>query len=336
MHIHIHYTCTTYANEDNHSNQSIFCRYMCINVCMYVCMQDFVVDESMIRCSGKFELLDRMLPKLKAAGHRVLLFSQMVELMDFLEQFFLMRGFKYLRLDGNTSSDEVRLSPFQIHSLAHTYTFNNLFSMMCREKRECTCSMTRILRILSFFSLLGPVGWAWTWPRLTQSSYSTGQYKHNDAYTHTYIHTCTNIESYNDCSTFVWYVQRLESNDGCPGARSGSPHRSEEWSACISVADRLAYRRTYSCPSDGIYAHIHTLKLHACERFSPVIYAGQEKPDWTSRRGWKVQSTTGNTYTNNSTLKTFFKAKIFGSWYCDKTIGAGGEWEGRWRGNRRG
>ena len=51
-----------------------------------------------------------MLPKLKAAGHRVLLFSQMVELMDFLEQFFLMRGFKYLRLDGNTSSDEVRLS----------------------------------------------------------------------------------------------------------------------------------------------------------------------------------------------------------------------------------
>ena len=103
---------------------------------MYVCMQDFVVDESMIRCSGKFELLDRMLPKLKAAGHRVLLFSQMVELMDFLEQFFLMRGFKYLRLDGNTSSDEVRLSPFQIHSLAHTYTFNNLFfQYVQREKR---------------------------------------------------------------------------------------------------------------------------------------------------------------------------------------------------------
>jgi SNF2 family DNA or RNA helicase len=102
---------------------------------MYVCMQDFVVDESMIRCSGKFELLDRMLPKLKAAGHRVLLFSQMVELMDFLEQFFLMRGFKYLRLDGNTSSDEVRLSPFQIHSLTHTYTFNIFSQYVQREKR---------------------------------------------------------------------------------------------------------------------------------------------------------------------------------------------------------
>ena len=73
----------------------------------YLFLKDYVVDEGLVRSSGKFELLDRMLPKLKAAGHRVLLFSQMVELMDFLEQFFVMRGFKYLRLDGNTSSDEV-------------------------------------------------------------------------------------------------------------------------------------------------------------------------------------------------------------------------------------
>jgi len=72
----------------------------------YLFLRDYVVDEDMIRSSGKFELLDRMLPKLKAAGHRVLLFSQMVEAMNFLEQFFLFRGFQYLRLDGNTSSDE--------------------------------------------------------------------------------------------------------------------------------------------------------------------------------------------------------------------------------------
>ena len=30
-----------------------------------------------VRASGKFELLDRLLPKLKRAGHRVLMFSQM-------------------------------------------------------------------------------------------------------------------------------------------------------------------------------------------------------------------------------------------------------------------
>ena len=47
-----------------------------------------------------------MLPKLKAAGHRVLMFSQMVQAMTILETFFAYRGFSCLRLDGSTSSDE--------------------------------------------------------------------------------------------------------------------------------------------------------------------------------------------------------------------------------------
>lgn len=33
-----------------------------------------------------------MLPKLKAGGHRILMFSQMVESINFLEQLFLLRG----------------------------------------------------------------------------------------------------------------------------------------------------------------------------------------------------------------------------------------------------
>lgn len=72
----------------------------------YLFVRDYVIDEDLIRSSGKFELLDRMLPKLKAKGHRVLIFSQMVELMNFLEQYFHYRGFQHLRLDGNTSADE--------------------------------------------------------------------------------------------------------------------------------------------------------------------------------------------------------------------------------------
>ena len=43
------------------------------------------VDEDLIRASGKFELLDRMLPKLLRAGHRVLMFSQMTQVMTILE-----------------------------------------------------------------------------------------------------------------------------------------------------------------------------------------------------------------------------------------------------------
>ncbi len=52
------------------------------------------------RASGKFELLDRILPKLKATNHRVLLFCQMTTLMTIMEDYFSYRNFLYLRLDG--------------------------------------------------------------------------------------------------------------------------------------------------------------------------------------------------------------------------------------------
>lgn len=62
--------------------------------------------EEIIRASGKFELLDRLLPKLHRAGHRVLLFSQMTRLMDILEVYLQLHDFKYLRLDGSTKTEE--------------------------------------------------------------------------------------------------------------------------------------------------------------------------------------------------------------------------------------
>ncbi|KAJ0525093.1 putative DNA helicase chromatin remodeling SNF2 family [Helianthus annuus] len=62
--------------------------------------------EEIVRASGKFELLDRLLPKLHRAGHRVLLFSQMTHLMDILEVYLQLHEFKYLRLDGLTKTDE--------------------------------------------------------------------------------------------------------------------------------------------------------------------------------------------------------------------------------------
>lgn len=58
------------------------------------------------RASGKFELLDRILPKLKATNHRVLLFCQMTTLMTIMEDYFSYRNFLYLRLDGTTKSED--------------------------------------------------------------------------------------------------------------------------------------------------------------------------------------------------------------------------------------
>jgi hypothetical protein len=37
---------------------------------------EYAPSEAMVESSGKLKMLDRMLPKLKADGHRVLLFSQ--------------------------------------------------------------------------------------------------------------------------------------------------------------------------------------------------------------------------------------------------------------------
>jgi SNF2 family DNA or RNA helicase len=64
------------------------------------------VDDMIYRASGKFELLDKMVPKLLTAGHKILIFSQMTQLMDIMQLFFDYKGFKHLRLDGNTKADD--------------------------------------------------------------------------------------------------------------------------------------------------------------------------------------------------------------------------------------
>ena len=56
--------------------------------------------------AGKMVLLDRLLPKLKARGSRVLIFSQMTRLLDVLEDYMLYRGHQYCRIDGNTSGED--------------------------------------------------------------------------------------------------------------------------------------------------------------------------------------------------------------------------------------
>mgnify|MGYP001801143772 CR=1 FL=1 len=58
-------------------------------------------------------LLDKLLPKLKAKGSRVLIFSQMTRMLDILEDYCFLRQYEYCRLDGQTPHEErqVRLDP---------------------------------------------------------------------------------------------------------------------------------------------------------------------------------------------------------------------------------
>jgi ATP-dependent DNA helicase len=59
------------------------------------------VDEQLISSCGKLMLLDRMLTLLKRDGHKVLIFSQMTQMMDILEDYCGLRGHSYCRLDGS-------------------------------------------------------------------------------------------------------------------------------------------------------------------------------------------------------------------------------------------
>lgn len=68
----------------------------------------------LFRASGKFELLDRILPKLRATNHKVLLFCQMTSLMTIMEDYFAYRNFKYLRLDGKIPTKAMARALFLI------------------------------------------------------------------------------------------------------------------------------------------------------------------------------------------------------------------------------
>ncbi|KAJ8125320.1 hypothetical protein O1611_g8319 [Lasiodiplodia mahajangana] len=55
---------------------------------------------------GKLQVLDKLLRKLQAGGHRALIFTQMTKVLDVLEQFLNIHGHKYLRLDGATKVEQ--------------------------------------------------------------------------------------------------------------------------------------------------------------------------------------------------------------------------------------
>ncbi|KAG6866711.1 hypothetical protein C0991_011370 [Blastosporella zonata] len=55
--------------------------------------------------SGKMVLLDKLLVRLKQDGHRVLIFSQMVRMLDILSDYMNLRNFQHQRLDGMVASE---------------------------------------------------------------------------------------------------------------------------------------------------------------------------------------------------------------------------------------
>ncbi|EFC50563.1 chromodomain helicase DNA binding protein [Naegleria gruberi] len=63
-------------------------------------MSDVEVNEALIKSSSKMILVDKLLRKLREGGHKVLIFSQMVLVLNILEDYMRYRNFTYVRLDG--------------------------------------------------------------------------------------------------------------------------------------------------------------------------------------------------------------------------------------------
>jgi chromodomain-helicase-DNA-binding protein 1 len=61
--------------------------------------------DGLIKNSGKMFLLDKLLDHLKKNGHRVLIFSQMVRLLDILSDYLKLRGYSSQRLDGSVDNE---------------------------------------------------------------------------------------------------------------------------------------------------------------------------------------------------------------------------------------
>jgi len=90
-----------------------------------VCNHPFLIDHPLIEMEkptakivnvcGKMMLLDQMLVKLKQKGHKVLIFSQMTQLLDIIADYLDFRGFDHSRLDGSMKMEDRQ---------QHIHTFN--------------------------------------------------------------------------------------------------------------------------------------------------------------------------------------------------------------------
>uniref|UniRef100_A0A663DPS4 Chromodomain-helicase-DNA-binding protein 1-like n=1 Tax=Aquila chrysaetos chrysaetos TaxID=223781 RepID=A0A663DPS4_AQUCH len=72
--------------------------------------EPFEIGDHIVEASGKLCLLDKLLSFLYAGGHRVLLFSQMTQLLDILQDYMDYRGYSYERLDGSVRGEERHLA----------------------------------------------------------------------------------------------------------------------------------------------------------------------------------------------------------------------------------
>jgi len=66
----------------------------------------YTTDEHLVTNAAKMVMLDKLLKRMKAKGSRVLIFSQMSRVLDIMEDYSVMRGYPYCRIDGSTAHED--------------------------------------------------------------------------------------------------------------------------------------------------------------------------------------------------------------------------------------
>jgi SWI/SNF-related matrix-associated actin-dependent regulator of chromatin subfamily A member 5 len=66
----------------------------------------YTTDEHLVDNAAKMVMLDKLLKRFQANGDRVLIFSQMSRVLDILEDYSVMRGYQYCRIDGSTAHED--------------------------------------------------------------------------------------------------------------------------------------------------------------------------------------------------------------------------------------
>lgn len=69
-------------------------------------LQVFPDPRALIYDAGKLVVLSHLCRRLRATGHKVVIFTQMTKMLDPLEKFMNLEGFTYVRLDGGTKIEE--------------------------------------------------------------------------------------------------------------------------------------------------------------------------------------------------------------------------------------
>ncbi|RKP00448.1 hypothetical protein CXG81DRAFT_13223, partial [Caulochytrium protostelioides] len=120
-------------NVPNLINTMIELRKCCLHPFLLKGAEEQMLDEAgelthqqhfqlLIDASGKMVLIDKLLTKLKAGGHKVLIFSQMTKCLDIIQDYLRGKAWGFERIDGNVRN-ELRQAAIERFSVPESESF---------------------------------------------------------------------------------------------------------------------------------------------------------------------------------------------------------------------